>query len=33
MLFIEKKFIKKFFGDITSNAEYKCAKILFEKIK
>ena len=27
-----KKFIKKFFGDIASNAEWKCAKILLEKM-
>ena len=27
-----KNFVRRFFGDITSNAEYKCAKILFEKI-
>ena len=27
------KFIKEFFGDISSNAEYNCAKVLFEQIK
>ena len=26
------KFVKKFFGNITSNAEYKCAKILYKKM-
>ena len=31
--FGRKKFIEEFFGDISSNAEYKCAKILCEKIK
>ena len=31
-MLLTEKFCKKFFGDITSNAECKCAKILYKKM-